>query len=717
MSDRPFLSTSWYRVAKLSPRLREHAAVHRHRYRGSIWYVLHDHATGRVHRLSPASYVIVGAMDGIRTVDQLWREASARLQEEAPSQDDLIQLLAQLNAADLLQTEATADSHELLMRAGKAKRSWWLQTILNPMAMRVRLWHPDAFFERTLPLVKWLVSVPGLLLWLAVVLPAVVLAVKNWPALSAVGPERLLAADNLVLMALSYCVLKTLHELGHGYALKAFGGPVHEVGVMFLVFAPVPYVDASSASEFASKWRRAVVGAAGMIVEVFLAALALYVWLAVEDGLVRSLAYNVMLIAGVSTVVFNGNPLLRYDGYYVLSDLLEIPNLSQRATRYWGHLIEKHVFRMQDAKEFFATPGERIWLFLYAPASFFYRVAVMLLIALFVASEYLIVGVAIGIWGIATGLVLPVAKALAQVISGPRFQRDRARAVTTTFGSLTVAGLALLFIPAPAYTTTEGVVWLPETAIVRAGVDGFVRRLLVEPGNAVKLGDALIETEEPALGVELESLQARVGELDARLGSERFSDRAKAEITATELEFARAELATQTGRAERLVARSRGEGTFAVLKPQDLQGRFVREGQEIGYVLPAGSRIVRATIRQDDIDLVRARLRGAQVKLAERADETLPARIVREVPAGRDDLPSKALGTGGGGVLPTDPRDPQGRKTYGRVFQVDLELPAGAAAAAAFGGRAHVRFDHTWEPVGQQIWRRTRQLLLSRLST
>ena len=105
-------------------------------------------------------------------------------------------------------------------------------------------------------------------------------------------------------------MLKALHELGHGYAVKAFGGAVHELGVMFLVFAPVPYVDASAASEFRSKWRRALVGAAGMIVEVFIAALALYVWLAVEEGFVRALAYNVMLIAGISTVLFNGNPLL-----------------------------------------------------------------------------------------------------------------------------------------------------------------------------------------------------------------------------------------------------------------------------------------------------------------------------------------------------------------------------------------------------------------------
>ena len=308
---------------------------------------------------------------------------------------------------------------------------------------------------------------------------------------------------------------------------------------------------------------------------------------------------------------------------------------------------------------------------------------VMLTIALFIASEYLAVGVAIAVWGLFTGVVLPIGKALWQVLTSPRLQRNRTRAVMTTFGLILLASIALFWIPAPLYTTTEGVVWLPESANVRAGTDGFVRRLLVEPGRVVSLGEALVESEEPTLNAELEYLRARVAELESRLASERFTDRAKAEITTTELDNARAELTTKTNRAERLVARSRGEGTFAVMRPQDLPGRFVREGQQIGYVLPPGSRIVRATIRQDDIDLVRHRLRSTTVKLAERLDETLPARIIREVPAGRDDLPSKALGGTGGGALPVDPRDPHGTKTLQRVFQVDIELPLECRA----GGR------------------------------
>jgi putative peptide zinc metalloprotease protein len=662
-----------------------------------------------------ACYMIAGGMDGTRDVDQLWREAAIRLGQDAPSQDELIRLLAQLYSADLLQCDVTPNSAELLDRAAKMDRSRWLGRVLNPLAVRIRFWYPDPFFERTLPLVGWSIGWPGVILWSMAVLPAIVLGAQHWQELSENAADRILAADNIAAMALSFILLKILHELGHGFTLKRFGGTVHEIGVMFLTFAPMPYVDASAASEFRSKWQRILVGAAGMIVEVFIAALAFYVWLAIEQGLVRALAYNVIVAAGVSTILFNGNPLLRYDGYYILSDFLEIPNLAQRATLYWRYLTERYAFRAEPPPEFAATPGERTWLFLFAPASFIYRIVVILAIGLFIASEYLAVGVAIALWGLLTGIALPIGKGLWSVFVSPRLQRTRARAVATTCGFILITSIALFLVPAPLYTTTEGVVWLPESAYVRAGTDGFVRRLLVEPGRVVSIGEALIESEELTLSAELTYLRARVAELESRLASERFTERARAEITRIELGNAQAELATQNNRAERLITRSRADGTFALARPQDLPGRFVREGEQIGYVLPASSRIVRATIRQDDIDLVRTRLSRTTVRLAERLDETRPAHIIREVPASGGELPSRALGGGGGGALPVDPNDPRGTKSLERIFQVDIELPPNVASATAFGSRVYVRLDHQWEPVGLQIWRRIRQLMLARL--
>src|SRR5262249_12681678 len=150
------------------------------------------------------------------------------------------------------------------------------------------------------------------------------------------------------------------------------------------------------------------------------------VWLAVEPGLIRAIAYNVMVAAGVSTVLFNANPLLRFDGYYILSDLLEIPNLARRATQYWGYLVERYAFGTEGLPPFEAARGERIWLLLYAPASFFYRIFVVFTIAMFIASEYLAVGVALAIWGLLMSIALPIGKALWQVLTSPRLQRNRA---------------------------------------------------------------------------------------------------------------------------------------------------------------------------------------------------------------------------------------------------------------------------------------------------
>ena len=308
-TDAPLHSSLWYRVAPLRPRLLARARLHRHRYRGERWYLLQDPASGRVHRFTPAARLVLAAMDGQRSVLDLWKLAQRRLGDDAPTQDEIIQLLGQLHASDLLSTDASPDALEVFERgqkqdAAKSRRSW-----ANPMALRIPLVDPGSFLDRFAPTWRWLWGWPGALIWLALVLPALVLLPQHWPDLTGNLADRVLAADNLLLVALVFPVIKALHELGHATATRAAGGEVHDMGIMLLVMMPVPYVDASAATVLHSRWRRALVGAAGMMVELFLAALAFYVWLAVEPGVARAVCFNVMLVAGVSTLVFNGNPL------------------------------------------------------------------------------------------------------------------------------------------------------------------------------------------------------------------------------------------------------------------------------------------------------------------------------------------------------------------------------------------------------------------------
>lgn len=715
MSGEAFLSPLWYRLAALRPTLKAQARVRRQRFRGEVWYVVQDPASGRFNRFSPQTWQLLGLMDGRRTMDQVWQQAVEQLGDDTPSQEEVIRLISQLHAADLLHCEANPDSAELFERFARHERQRRASRWKSPFSIRIPLWDPDRFLGKTIrfisPLFGWL----GAVVYCVAVAFGIAAAALHWPELTENLADRVLATDNLILLWLCFPLIKLAHELGHAYATKLGGGEVHDMGLILLVFTPVPYVEASAATGFRSRWRRVLVGAAGMLVEVFIAALCMFVWVAAEPGVLRAMAFNVMLIAGVSTVVFNANPLLRFDGYYILSDLIEIPNLAQRANRYWRYLAERYLFRFQGAEKPPLAPGELGWLVFYAPAALVYRVLVLVAIVFYIAAEWFFIGVALALWGVVSMFVLPVWKFLSYLLTLPRRGRTRKTALTVCAGIAGALLLILTVVPAPYRVVTEGVVWLPEEANVRAGADGFIRSVLAKPGADVDAGAVLVDSHDPLVMAQLAIAEARVAELEARLDQQRFTERVQAELTRQELEREAAGRDRILERVEQLTARSAVRGRFVLARADDLPGRFLRKGELIGYVTQEGLAIVRVVVSQDDVDLVRSRLARADVRLAERIAEVYPAAVVREVPAAKDELPSSALSSQGGGALAADPRDPKGGKAMMSTFQFDLELPR-EASGAAYGGRAYVRFALQPEPLAFQWYRRVRQAFLARFN-
>lgn len=709
----PFLSASWYRVAELRPELRAHARIHRQRFRGQPWYVLSDSASGKLHRFSPAAYQIIRLMDGKRTIDAIWTEVAAAAGAQAPTQDEVIRLLSQLHAGDLLQADLPPDVDELAERSGKQRRQRLLQRFVNPLSIRLPLWDPDAFLNRTWPLVRHLFSPLGVFFWLLAVVPAIVLAGVHWRELTANLSDQVLSAHNLLLLWLVYPLIKAMHELGHAYAVKSGDGEVHEMGIMLLVLAPIPYVDATAAGAFRSKLRRAMVGAAGMLVELFLAAIAMAVWVLVEPGLVRSIAFNVLFVAGASTLLFNGNPLLRYDGYYILGDLIEIANLGNRSNQYWQWLAKRYLFGATAVERPAATAGERRWFIFYGAASFVYRTLVMIVITLFVAGEFFVVGVVLAIWGAVTMFVLPIAKGFSYVLSSPELQRTRRRAELVTFGSLAAFLLFIVAVPMPLRTHAEGVVWVPENAEVRAGASGFVERLWVAPESSVGVDELLLSTAEPAVTASVEQARARVRQFEVQYATLMFEERARAAAIQEDLLREKVALARYEEKLDALLVVAAVPGVLKLARPQDLPGRFVKKGELLGYIVSGPPRLVRVVVGQDDIALVRQSLEAVDVKIADRLHRTYPARLIREVPGAHERLPSKALAVQGGGKQATDPRDPEGLKALQRVFQFDVELPE-EVGPVHIGTRVFVRFQHRSEPLAQQWGRRLRQLFLSR---
>jgi putative peptide zinc metalloprotease protein len=705
-------SSSWYRVANLRPRLRGHVRMHRHSYRGELWYVLEDRVSHRMHRFNPPAHFILGLMDGRRSVQELWDAALARFGDDAPTQDELIRLLGQLHAADVMQSEIAPDVAELLHRTQKMRRKSLMQK-LSPLSLRIPLVDPDRWLERWLPWYRWLFGPAGAALWLAVVGTALVIATAHWRELTENLTDRVLAPQNLLLLALTFPLVKLLHELGHACAVRAWGGEVHEMGVMLLVLMPVPYVDATASSVFHETRRRVVVGAAGMLVETFVAALALFLWLQAEPGVLRAVLYDVMLIAGVSTVVFNLNPLLRFDGYFILADLLQMPNLRQRGTQYLAHLVESRAFGVRSSG-FEAGPRERGWLAAFTVASFLYRIVVMVGIALFIATEYFFVGVLLALWVVGATIAWPLLKGVNHVLTSPKLQRRRARAVTVAGGAAAVAALVLFAVPLPLWTTAQGVTWAPDDAVVHARTDGFVRRVATASGAAVHKGRPLIETEDPQLPPRIRMLEARLRMLEVRAHAELMVDRVRPEITQEEMKTVRAELELARQRAAELVIVSPADGVFVLDGAQDLPERYLRKGQLVGFVVSPVTATVRVLVSQDDVDLVRARNDRVEVRLAGRRAETLEARLRREVPAASARLPNPALATQGGGLVATDPSQPDAPTALARWFEFELELPA--EHARALGERVYVRFEHGWEPLAWRLLRAARQVFMKQFT-
>jgi putative peptide zinc metalloprotease protein len=708
------LSASWYRVAGLRPRLRPQAEIHRQRFRGQTWYVLQDHQTGRFHRVAPAANLMLCLMDGRRTMGEILGIVGRRFGDDRPTEEETIRLLSQLHQADLIQGEMPPDMAELARRDARQGRQSLIMRLKSPLALRFPLWDPDAFLERTLWLARPLVGRFGLVLWLLLLCAGAATVLVHWAELTHNAADRVLSAGNLVLMALLFPAMKLLHEMGHAYATKSRGGEVHELGVMMLVLVPVPYVDASSSSAFRSKWSRAAVASAGIMTELALAAVAALAWAALEPGLLRAICWNVMVIGGVSALLFNGNPLLRYDGYYVLADLIEIPNLDTRSKRYVTYLVQRHLLGIAQAVSPVTGPGERGWLLGYAVLAFAYRTVVMLAIGLFVASTFFAVGVAIAIWGVVQMLVLPLLKALRFALTSPQLRRRRLRAVAVT-GGLVAGAAALLFaLPVPHATVATGVVALPERAVLRIASDGFVAALHARPGEAVAAGQPLVELEDPVLAARAEVLRAELAVLEHRFTAVNLIDRVQARLVREQIGRAEAQLALAEQRRAGLGIAASHDGRLVLPEESSLPGRFLRQGDVLGYVIGAGDPAIRVVVPETAIDLVRGRTGAIAVRLGEDPWRTLPATPSRETPAAVRRLPNPALGPEGGGPVPLDPRARERDVPLGRFFEVQLALPEGQPVPRV-GGKVQVRFDHGTEPLGLQALRAGRQVFLRTL--
>ncbi len=705
----PLLSQDWYRVAHMRPRLRSGVRVSRQQVRGETWYVLSDPVSGRHHRFNDIAYALIGSCDGQATLDEVWAARVTVDGDNAPSQAEAIRVFSQAFAANLFIGDVAPDAAAIIKAHSRTERKR-RRAAVNPLAFRLPLWNPDPFLTAHLHRVAWLFSRgAGVAIALILGLGAMLLAL-NVDALGAFARRELGTGQMLLIMWLVYPVMKLLHEFAHAFAVKVYGGEVHEMGITLLLLTPIPFVDASASVAFSDKKQRITVAAAGIVVEAVLASFALALWLAFETGVARDLAFAVVFIGALSTLAVNGNPLLRFDGYYVLCDAAELPNLAQRSAQYWQYLLKRRLLNLRHVRFGGRAQGERAWLLGYAPLSLLYRTLLLVLLAVLAAQWSAALGLsllALAAWPL---LIKPAWLSLRWVVGSPELRDQRARAALALMLAVITAGALGVGVPLPQRTHAPGVVWLPDDALVRLATDGFVEQFLRSDGDAVDAGTAIAQLRNEPLHVEL----ARVEALIVRAQVERAT---RFELDAQRTAAAEDELVRLGAERDRLHERLAGltvraavAGRLVIDPRRVVAGQYVAQGELIAQVLPAGAPLVRALVRNVDIGLVRERPGEISVQLSHADGAPLHAVLDSAVPKASTSLPTPALGDAAGGSIALDSSDASGKTAREPHFQVDLKLPSGAPAH--IGARALVTFAHGDASAAELIGRFVRQSFL-----
>jgi putative peptide zinc metalloprotease protein len=515
-------------------RRRGDLVVNRQVYQGQAWWVVKDPISLHYFRFRPEEYALLDMLDGRTSLDALKEQFEARFPPRRITVDELSRFIATLHRSGLVIGDRPGQGPQLFER--RRQRIWreWMAWLANIMSMRFRGIDPDWLLERLDPWFGWLFSPPAIAAALVFVASALLLVLVNFDVFRAKLPEfhQFFAAGNWLYLAVALGVTKILHEFGHGLSCKHYGGECHEMGMMLLVFTPCLYCDVSDSWMLPSKWKRAAIGAAGMYVEVIIASIATYLWWNSHPGVFNQLCLDVMFVSSVSTILFNANPLLRYDGYYILSDVLEIPNLRQKANTILQRLASRWCLGIKQQDDPF-LPQRNLGLFaLYAVASSVYGWIVTASIFLFVWNVFKpyrleVLGQILAL-GAVWGLVIRPLQGIIKFFKVPG-RRDEVKpknvAVTAVVAAALAAGIALIPLPQRVWCPTE---LRPRgEEMVYVTVPGRLERLAVKPGAVVNKGDELARLVNVDLDLEIADLEGKATQYESRLKSlerERFSD-------------------------------------------------------------------------------------------------------------------------------------------------------------------------------------------------
>ncbi len=644
--------------------------------KGGAEYLIEDETTGRFFRVGLAQYTFMSMLDGKRTVSTALMKTATLLRHNAIDEQEVANLCKWAIEMGLVESE-TGNSAARRIEQHDQSRKQTMMSYMNPMMVRIPLFDPGKIISAVMPYTGWLVSPAGLLIWLFVVSYGFIQLGQHW---SDFYNNRIsvFGSIDLVWIAVTWLILKVIHELAHSVTCKKFGGRVHTCGLLFLLLIPMPYVDVTSAWRFSNKWKRILVSAAGMLAEILIAAIACVIWVNAHPGPLQYHAGNVIITATLHTLLFNINPLMRFDGYYMLADFLEIPNLSGNG-RQWLKGGGKRIFFGKKPAPIRETGVHGVAVRVYgvlAMAWFLMISGTLTLAALSIIDGFglVLAGIGVLMWG-----GIPLVKLGKFLCVGTKTEKPNriwfASAMSLT---LVLVGCFLYFCPAPSVISAPIVVEYEPISVVRANVNGFAKQIHVTDGQTVQAGDLLLTLENRELEMELKSLQ-----LDIQISQLR-SDSLLSQGEVSQVQLENESLDSMIKRLTELESRLADLTVYAPASGQiiarDLEllwGQYLEPGKEILSIGTQGRVHAIGLAKQTDAQWVAENSEAeVTVQLWGRYDARfLPGKIKSVNPRTGDDLPHEAFAATTGGPLAVVPRQQVESGASGRDDDMMLTAP------------------------------------------
>ena len=707
-------------------------------YEGRDCWVVKDPIAMKYFRFEEEEFRLLQMIDGQMSPDQIKRKFEFDFSPQKISLQELFQFIGMLYRNALVVSEAPNQGQSLRHRAVENEKAKRWQSLTNIMAIRFKGFDPDDLLTALNPWTAWFFTWPAFFAVLLFGVGALSLIVTNFEAFQNKLPsfESFFAANNWFLLAVVLGTTKVLHEFGHGLACKRFGGRCHEMGLMFLVLTPCLYANVSDSWLLKSKWQRAFIAAAGMYVELVIASVAVFVWWFSMPGLVHHLALNVIVICSVSTLLFNANPLLRYDGYYIFADVLEIPNLRQKATAMLNRVSGKLFLGIETAEDPFA-PSRRKWLFItYSVLAVVYRWLITFSIFWFVyrvLEPYglKIIGQLLAMMAIYGLVGAPLVK-LYKFFSIPG--RTSMIKPVRLVGTLAAVGLvlgAIMLIPIPRYVYGCFYIQPRDVANVYVEDPGVLWRVYVQPNQAVEEGTELIHLQSPGLEQQLAELASEVYNAEVELG---IAQRAEMTRTVGQITPVEARAAYDTAVAnydkkledkERLLIKSPRKGFFLAghrkpapdadsglldgwhgtpLEPRNIGCSMDRQ-TIVGQVVPDMSKFTAVlAIDQSEIEFIRS---DQPVKLVSWQDRTkLLESTTGQISPVKMKIAPKGLASRYGGSLVTRQNSDGDDEPLSTTYMVNVPIDLDAEDVVVFPGSTGVAKIRTGsQTVGTRVWR------------